>query len=170
MYFTAKRALLASIVATTCAGSVMVPDYEAAAAVFPSLVRPEHGYGFMNLDRDGVYRSYHADGRVLDAVRFSREQIDDFLAVLEGAVRAGAYDAADMAADRAHFATVDSASVPEDQLLHPPTEVVPTAQLQQMKEGVVHLAAEKGPSKTPLTCNTSVSVVTSHVPLLLAFF
>lgn len=32
---------------------------------FPDLMRAEHGYGFHSVDRDGIYRAYHADGRVL---------------------------------------------------------------------------------------------------------
>jgi hypothetical protein len=106
---------------------------------FPDLIRAAgYAHGFASVDRDGVYRSYHVDGHVLDAARLSRAQLNTYLDALEGAVTAGEYDEVQLAADRVHFSTVNSAAVPEDQLLHPSIDVVPTAKLahglQQLHE------------------------------------
>lgn len=101
-----------------------------SAINFPDLARAELGRGFSSVDRDGVYRSYHAtEERVVDAARLGRDQLDAYLTALEGAVAAGQYDAAQLAADRVHFAAVDSAAVPDDQLLHPAADVLPIAKL-----------------------------------------
>ncbi|EMD60273.1 hypothetical protein GGP41_009660 [Bipolaris sorokiniana] len=86
---------------------------------FPSLIRAEHGYGFHSVDRD-----------VLDAARLDRTQIDAYIAALEGAVTAGAYTEEQLAKDRLNFATVDSTTVPEENLLHPSEDIKPAAKLE----------------------------------------
>lgn len=81
---------------------------------------------------------------MVDAARLTRAQLDTYLAALEqfaGAERAGA--------ERVHFdAILAAAAVPEERLLHPPPEVVPTAKLaaklQQVTEWQQENAAKGG--------------------------
>ncbi|KAH7564393.1 hypothetical protein BM1_01440 [Bipolaris maydis] len=70
---------------------------------FPSLIKAEHGYDLNSVDRDGIYRAYHAYGRVLDAARLGRTQINAYLEALEGAVAAGAYTEEQLAKDRLNY-------------------------------------------------------------------
>ncbi|KAK8098875.1 uncharacterized protein PG998_012116 [Apiospora kogelbergensis] len=134
MHAITKLATFFIAMAATARGGSVMGERSAAqlasAINFPDLARAELGRGFSHVDRDGVYRSYHAtEGRVVDAARLSRAQLDAYLAALEGAVAAGQYDAAQLAADRVHFAAVDPAAVPDAQLLHPADDVVPAAKL-----------------------------------------
>ncbi|KAK8848449.1 hypothetical protein PGQ11_014929 [Apiospora arundinis] len=134
MYAITKLAALFVAMAATAQGGSVMGQRSAVqlsnAINLPDLARPELGRGFSSVDRDGVYRSWHAtEGRVVDAARLGRDQLDAYLTALEGAVAAGQYEAAQLAADRVHFAMVDSAAVPDAQLLHPAADVVPTAKL-----------------------------------------
>lgn len=67
---------------------------------------------------------------MLDAARLDRTQIDAYIAALEGAVTAGAYTEEQLAKDRLNFATVDSTTVPEENLLHPSEDIKPAAKLE----------------------------------------
>ncbi|KAK8085562.1 hypothetical protein PG997_006833 [Apiospora hydei] len=101
-------------------------------AALPNLLRAEHNYGFASVDPDGIYRSYHANGTVVDAARLTRAQLETYFAALERFAGAERTEA-----ERPHFATVgDTDAVPEELLLNPPPEVLPTAKLAAKLEQV----------------------------------
>ncbi|KAK8131223.1 hypothetical protein PG984_007661 [Apiospora sp. TS-2023a] len=151
MYFVTKLALVAGMAASIIQGAAIPPPSGGDPnAQLPALVRAEHNNGFASIDPDGIYRSYHVNGTVVDAARLTRAQIDTYLAAVEdfaGAERAGA--------ERVHFdAVLAAAAMPEEQLLHPPNEVVPTAKLADKLEQV-EKAAKGGVEKGELDdCQT----------------
>ncbi len=73
------------------------------------------------MDADGVYRSYQANGTVVDAARLSKAQINTWLALAEGHLSDTQF-----AEKQALFDDVDGMTVPEDQLIEPPELVKPT--------------------------------------------
>lgn len=87
----------------------------------PSLIKPVSG--FLNVDIDGVYRSYEATGTVLDAARLSKAQINIWLAAIKE------HSVADFEAMQQLYANVDGMAVPESQLMSPPENVKPTEKL-----------------------------------------
>ncbi|KAI7778226.1 hypothetical protein LA080_002491 [Diaporthe eres] len=99
-------------------------------ASFPILSFPEATRGFWNVDNDGIYRAYLANGTIVDAARLSKEQIQTYISAIEGHVSQAEFDA-----KRAIFASVDSATVPQEQLLSPPEDVVPTEKISGMQRG-----------------------------------
>ncbi|KAK7732405.1 hypothetical protein SLS63_005083 [Diaporthe eres] len=99
-------------------------------ANFPILSFPEATRGFWNVDNDGIYRAYLANGTIVDAARLSKEQIQTYIYAIEGHVSQAEFDA-----KKAIFAGVDSATVPQEQLLSPPEDVVPTEKISGMQRG-----------------------------------
>lgn len=77
----------------------------------------------MNVDIDGVYRSYEATGTVLDAARLSKAQIGIWLAAIKE------HSVADFEEMQKLYANVDGLTVPESQLMSPPEDVKPTEKL-----------------------------------------
>ncbi|KAK7943412.1 uncharacterized protein PG986_012525 [Apiospora aurea] len=84
MYFVTKLAFVAGMAASISQGAVVSPrTSETPLAPLPDLMRAEHNYGFASVDLDGIYRSYHADGTVVDAARLARAQLETYFAALE---------------------------------------------------------------------------------------
>ncbi|KAK8053198.1 hypothetical protein PG996_012499 [Apiospora saccharicola] len=167
MYFVSKLAFVAAMAASVIQAAVIPPPSGGDPHTqLPALVRAENNNGFGSIDPDGIYRSYHVNGTVVDAARLTRAQIDTYLAAVEdfaGAERAGA--------ERVHFdAVLAAAAVPEEQLLHPPPEVVPTDELAAKLEQVEKAAkgdggAEKGElgaCEVRLYCWSKQSKCTPH--------
>ena len=98
-------------------------------AEFPKLVTAKDGYGFWNVDVDGVYRSYHSNGTVLDAARLTEDQINTYLSAINGVL-----SETEFAEKQALFAGVSGLTVPEAQLLNPPEAVKPHDLLDQIAE------------------------------------
>ncbi|EGP88044.1 uncharacterized protein MYCGRDRAFT_92696 [Zymoseptoria tritici IPO323] len=88
--------------------------------------------GFAFVDPDGIYRAYLADGSVVDAARLTPEQLQHWLDV-----RAPLLSASDAENERTTYATANPQDVPEEQLLHPPDEIKPHAQIESMAEFVI---------------------------------
>lgn len=84
------------------------------------------------MDPDGIYRAYLADGSVVDAARLTPEQLQHWLDV-----RAPLLSASDAENERTTYATANPQDVPEEQLLHPPDEIKPHAQIESMAEFVI---------------------------------
>lgn len=108
-----------------------------ALADFPQLSRDAQGHSFMHVDSDGVYRSYHANGTVLDAARLDSAQIDTWIAAItapEGIVPASELDEV-----KAKLAGTDSLGVSDHQLFHPPGDVKPTKMLADFAHGIASL-------------------------------
>ncbi|KAK7932157.1 hypothetical protein PG985_002869 [Apiospora marii] len=154
MYFVTKHAFVAGMTASVSQGAVISPlSGGDPNAQLPELVRAEHNNGFASIDPDGIYRSYHVNGTVVDAARLTQAQLDTYLAALEqvsGAERAGA--------ERVHFnAVLAATAVPEERLLHPLPEVVPTAKLAAKLDQVKAAAAKgDGLEKRQLGCQATL--------------
>jgi hypothetical protein len=88
----------------------------------------------MNVDPDGVYRAYLANGTVVDAVRLTGANIATFLSAVESV---GQLSTAQMAEKRTAFANITGLGVPDAQLLDPPEDV-------KLKEGLEGVAASVG--------------------------
>jgi len=81
-------------------------------------------WGFVNLDKDGILRSWAINGTVLDAIPYDPEEIATFINMREGLV-----DPQKTINDKASFAKVNGYDVPASQYYDPPTSVQPTDQL-----------------------------------------
>ncbi|KAK7752904.1 hypothetical protein SLS62_005063 [Diatrype stigma] len=108
-----------------------------ALADFPQLSRDARGHSFMHVDSDGVYRSYHANGTVLDAARLNSSQIDTWLAAI--AAPEGIVSASELDEVKGQLAGTDSLQVSDHQLFHPPGDVKPTKMLADFSRGVASL-------------------------------
>ena len=89
-----------------------------------------------NVDTDGVFRAYLANGTVVDAARLAAEQVKlwvDF--------RAPRLSAADAAKEATIYAGLDSLNVPEAQLLSPSESVKPLAMLAKLAGAAVSPAS-----------------------------
>lgn len=86
-------------------------------------------WGFVNLDKDGILRSWAINGTVLDAVPYDPEEIATYLDMREGIV-----DPKWIIDNKASLATVNGYDVPASQYYDPPTSVRPTDQLVAAQE------------------------------------
>ncbi|OIW34635.1 hypothetical protein CONLIGDRAFT_688530 [Coniochaeta ligniaria NRRL 30616] len=122
MKFIVLSGLAMLLTATTgsCA-AVTGRGTDQALTSMPSLIRPVSG--FLNVDIDGVYRSYEATGTVLDAARLSKAQINIWLAAIKE------HSVADFEKMQQLYANVDALTVPDYQLMSPPEDVKPTEKL-----------------------------------------
>jgi hypothetical protein len=107
-----KFSIILSSVAMTATGLV-------AAATIPTLNNLD-SWGFVNLDVDGVLRSWSSNGTVLDAAPLDPDQIAAFITLREGVV-----DAQVTTDEKATFANINGLDVPTAQLFNPPEDVFP---------------------------------------------
>jgi hypothetical protein len=115
----------------------------------PALIRPVSG--FMNVDIDGVYRSYEATGTVLDAARLSKAQINIWLAAIKE------HSVADFDKMQQLYANVDGLIVPDSQLMSPPEAVKPTEKLATfLATRATSKRAESGLEERQYVCSAHI--------------
>ena len=126
---------------------------------FPKLTGFDGRPGFAFADPDGVYRAYLADGTVIDAARLTAEQIQTWVDA-----RAPHLSEDDAAKERQLYTGVDGQSVPEAQLLAPPEELQPKAQLESFTKDAIS-ARDVGPllEKRQVNCPTFYCMQNSGV-------
>ncbi|KAK5692280.1 hypothetical protein LTR17_025409 [Elasticomyces elasticus] len=94
---------------------------------FPKLSGLDGRLGMANLDPDGVYRLYLANGTVIDAARLTVAQIQTWVDV-----RAPFLTEADAKAERTIYASSNSEAVSDAQLLTPTEDLKPKSQLERL--------------------------------------
>ncbi|KAK4888743.1 hypothetical protein LTR27_012390 [Elasticomyces elasticus] len=102
---------------------------------FPKLSGLDGRLGMANLDPDGVYRLYLADGKVVDAARLTAAQIQTWVDV-----RAPFLSKADANAERTLYASSNSEAVSDAQLLTPSEDLKPKGQLERLRQTEITLA------------------------------
>ncbi|KAK5704362.1 hypothetical protein LTR97_003380 [Elasticomyces elasticus] len=107
---------------------------------YPKLSGLDGRVGMANLDPDGVYRLYLANGTVVDAARVTLAQIQTWVDV-----RAPYLSEADANAERVIYASSNPEAVPDAQLLTPSEDLKPKSQLERLMQTEISLA-----SRSPL--------------------
>ncbi|KAK5674380.1 hypothetical protein LTS10_012964 [Elasticomyces elasticus] len=102
---------------------------------FPKLSGLDGRVGMANLDPDGVYHLYLADGTVVDAARLTLAQIQTWVDV-----RAPFLTEADANAERTIYASSNSEAVSDVQLLTPSEDLKPKSQLERLMQTEISLA------------------------------
>jgi len=126
---------------------------------FPKLTGLDGRPGFAFADPDGVYRAYLADGTVVDAARLTADQIQTWVDA-----RAPHLSEDDATKERQLYTGVDGQNVPEAQLLAPPEELQPKAQLESFTKDAIS-ARDVGPllEKRQVNCPTFYCMQNSGV-------
>lgn len=112
-----------------------------AAATIPTLNNLD-SWGFVNLDVDGVLRSWSSNGTVLDAAPLDPDQIETYINMREGVVNAQV-----TTDEKATFANINGLDVPTAQLLNPPVDIYPVKEISNAEasrlahNGVLPVAA-----------------------------
>lgn len=109
-------------------------------ADLPKLKGLDGHAGFEFVDPDGVYRTYIANGTVIDAARLTAAQIQTWIDA-----RAPHLSEAEAAKERETLAGIDSQSVSDAQLLAPAEDHKPKALLESFAAEVGISARDEGP-------------------------
>jgi hypothetical protein len=99
----------------------------ATSASIPLLEKTDP-WDFVNLDIDGVLRSWSVNGTVLDAVPLDPDQIAVFISIREGIV-----DIQRTINEKTTFANINRLDVPASELFNPPETVRPTIEIADAK-------------------------------------
>lgn len=94
-----------------------------AATTIPVLTKIDT-WGFVNLDLDGVLRSWASNGTVLDAAPLDPDQIAEFIKMREGVV-----EAQRTIDEKLIFADINGLDVPATEFLGPPQNIIPVDEI-----------------------------------------
>jgi len=107
-------------------------------------------WGFINLDLDGVLRSWAVNGTILEALPLDSDQITAFIDMREGIV-----EAQRTSNERIVFKDISGFDVPTAQLLNPPEDVRPGEEIEKAQSSKLALAGVLPvPSRSPLAARS----------------